>query len=207
MSALTSALPAVVQLTESIPHDSVYRLTVAQYHEMIDKDILTEDDPVELLEGWLITKMSKNPPHILVVGLTREALGKLVQGNWFVDSQEPITTEKSEPEPDVSVVKGNRRDFAERHPYPKEVGMLVEVSDASLKRDRTTKKRIYAAAQIAIYWIINLVEAQIEVYTKPSGPTAKPDFAHRQDYKRGDTIPVILEGKEVGRIVVDDLLP
>lgn len=81
-------------------------LSVAQYHELIRAGILTEDAPVELLEGRLVTKMPKDPPHRLATGLLREALQKVVPEGWYVDSQEPVTLSDGEPEPDVMVVRG-----------------------------------------------------------------------------------------------------
>ena len=88
----------------AVPTEPIYRLSVAQYHAMAEHGILTEDDPVELLEGWLVQKMTKYRPHTLTTGLVRRALDEIVPGGWYVDSQEPITTEESEPEPALSEV-------------------------------------------------------------------------------------------------------
>src|SRR5947199_10756848 len=90
----------------AFPTEPIYRLSVAQYHAMADHGILDENDPVELLEGWLVQKMTKHPPHILVTLLIRQALERLFGEGWYVNSQEPITTPESEPEPDVFVVRG-----------------------------------------------------------------------------------------------------
>lgn len=99
-----------------IPDAPIWRLTVDQYHHMIQTGILTSDDPVELLEGWLVTKIPKTRRHSLVTQLTREALANAVPDGWFVDAQEPITTADSKPEPDVMIVRGKRRDYVEGHP-------------------------------------------------------------------------------------------
>src|SRR6476469_4194244 len=85
----------------AVPTEPIFRLTVAQYHEMIRRGILAADDPIELLEGWLITKMSKNPPHRIATKKLLRALERLIPSGWYVDSQEPITTIDSEPEPDA----------------------------------------------------------------------------------------------------------
>jgi Uma2 family endonuclease len=85
--------------------------------------------------------------------------------------------------------------------------MLAEVSDSSLDRDRNDKGRIYARARIPIYWIINLFDRQVEVYTDPSGPTAAPAYAKRQIFKVGDAVPVMLDGALVGSIPVAELMP
>jgi hypothetical protein len=83
----------------------------------------------------------------------------------------------------------------------------VEVADSSLRRDRDLKKRIYARAAIPSYWIVNLADRRIEVYTAPSGPGASPDYAERADYAAEDAVPVVIEGREVGRVAVGMVLP
>jgi len=190
-----------------VPTDPIWRLRVDQYHQMIRTGILTDDDPVELLEGWLVTKMPKNPSHRLATQLTRELIERLLPPGWHVDVQEPITTETSEPEPDVMIVRGERRQYRDRHPRGDEVALVIEVSDTTLQRDRTLKKAIYARASIPIYWIINLSEAQIEVYTSPSGSSEKPDYQQRQDYRLDDQAPLVIDQQEIARIAARDILP
>jgi Uma2 family endonuclease len=191
----------------AVPPEPVLRLTVEQYHGMIRAGILVDGDPMELLEGWLVQKMTKYPPHVLSAGCTLDALAAVVAGGWHVRAEGPVTTRDSEPEPDVSVIRGRRRDYANRHPSPKEVALLVEVGDTSLERDRGWKKHIYAAAGIPCYWIVNLIDGQVEVHTQPSGPGEQADYAARQVYRRGDRIPVVLDGAQAGTVAVDDLLP
>ncbi len=189
------------------PPDLVWRLGVKQYHGMIEAGILTDDDPVELLDGCLVPKMPKNPPHALANGLVHEAIVGLLPAGWFADSQEPITTEDSEPEPDVRVVRGERRAFAERHPGPQDLGLVVEISDATLERDKTIKQQLYGRAAIAIYWIVNLRDRRIEIYTEPSGTADVPGYGQRRELAAGEEVPLILDGVEIGRLAVSDLLP
>jgi Uma2 family endonuclease len=190
-----------------IPTVPIYRLTVAQYHAMAEAGILGEDAPVELLEGWLVKKMTKLPPHTLGTLFVRRALERILPDGWYLNSQEPITTTESEPEPDIFIARGDPRDYAERHPGPADLALVVEVADSSLSYDRSTKKRIYARANIAIYWIVNLIDRQIEVYTDPTGPADEPTYRHHQEYAATDTLPVLLNGDEVGRLPLQDLLP
>jgi Uma2 family endonuclease len=189
-----------------VPNDPIYRLSVAQYHDMIQSGILTDHDPVELLEGWLVTKIRKSPHHSLATQLTRDALAEIIPQGWHINVQEPITTEDSEPEPDVLVVRGNRRDYAERHPYPADVALVVEVADATLHRDRTLKQRVYAGAGIAIYWIINLQESQVEVYADPTGAGENARYGQRTIYKAPDRVPVVIGGVEVGQVAIQSLM-
>jgi len=200
MPGTTLSVSAVSKQSAAVPTDVIWRFSVDQYHAIIRAGILTEDDPVELLEGWLVTKMPKNPKHRVVTHLMRQALENLGAPGWYVDTQEPLTTADSEPEPDVMVVRGETRRYLDRHPGPQDVPLVIEVADSSLQRDRTLKKRLYAAAGILVYWIVNLIDNQIEVYTDPSGPGDQPDYRHQQNYGLTDAIPVVIEGREVGHL-------
>jgi Uma2 family endonuclease len=191
----------------ALPPEPVLQFTVDQYHEMARTGILVDGEPIELLEGWLVNKMTKYPPHSVATCETRRVLERLVPAGWLVDTQEPITTDDSEPEPDVSVVRGCRRDYVDHHPSPRDVGLLVEVADTSLDRDRGWKKRIYAAAGIPCYWIVNLIDRQVEVFTQPSGPGQRADYASRQVFRAGDSIPLLLDNVAIGPVAVSDLLP
>jgi Uma2 family endonuclease len=207
MSIITSPSPSSVAKPIEPPTDRLFRLTVDQYHKMIDTGILVDGDPIELLDGLLIEKMTKKPPHAYSTDVTREMLARTVPPGWFVRSQDPITLMESEPEPDCSVVRGDRRQYLKRHPGPADVGIVVEVSDASREQDREWKRRIYAEANIPVYWIVNLIDRQVEVYTDPTGPSQQPDYRLRKDHLPSDGLPVVLDGKEVGSIAVRDLLP
>jgi Uma2 family endonuclease len=191
----------------NVPTDPIWQLSIGQYHQMIELGILTDDDPIELLEGWLVTKMPKNPPHRLTTQLTREALTALLPAGYYVDDQEPITTDESEPEPDVMIVRGQRRDYRDRPAGPQDIAVVIEVSETTLQRDRTLKKRIYARSGIPVYWIINLPERQIESYTHPSGPAEHPDYQRRQDYQTTNHIPLHIGDQVVAELAVAELLP
>ncbi len=181
---------------ETDPAEVFWRMSVPQYHGMIDAGLLTDDDPVELLYGWLIYKMPKNPYHRLVTRRIRAALERLVPKAWFVESQEPITTDDSEPEPDVIVVQGDPEDYGDRHPGPGDLVLVVEVSDATLQRDQTLKKQLYARAGIPVYWIANLPEAQLEVYSGLSPSTSPAEYRHRIVYGLDEVLEVALPGME-----------
>jgi Uma2 family endonuclease len=183
------------------------RLSLEQYHDMVRRGLLTDDDPVELLEGGLVAKMPKNPPHSVATCLTRKGLDGIVPAGWYVRAQEPVTIGEAEPEPDVAVVRGDPRQYVHHHPGPSDLALVVEVADTTLQRDRTTKKSLYAGAAIPVYWIVNLPQEQIEVYTGPSGPAAVPDYRQCLVYGTGDAVPVVIGGTQVGELGVRDLLP
>ena len=187
--------------------DPFYRMSVEQYDEATAQGILTKYDPIELIEGLLIAKMRKTPPHSVSIGLTRDALAGLMPEGWHVSTYCPLATGDSEPEPDQLVIRGQLRDYPDRHPGPGDVALAVEVADLSLDFDRSIKCRIYARADVATCRIVNLVDRQVEVHTEPSGPADSPGYARREVFGPDAEIPVVLDGREVGRVAVRDVLP
>jgi Uma2 family endonuclease len=208
MSPLTTkpAAPAS-HPSADVPAEPIYRLSVAQYHAMAELGILTEDDPVELLEGWLVQKMTNNPPHTVATQLMQEALRSLLPTGWFIAGQALVTTVDSEPEPDLALVRGQIRDYLDRHPGSRDVALVIEVADSSLAQDQGIKKRLYARSEFPVYWVVNLVDRRIEVYTEPTGPVETPDYRHRRDYGPEEIVLMVLEGVDVGQLAVRELLP
>ena len=116
----------------AVPPWPVRKFTVAEYHQMIQAGILTENDTVELIEGWIVPKMPHNPPHDATVDQARELLQTSLPPGWRVRIQSAITTAESEPEPDLVVTPGPASRYAARHPQPHEIALVAEVSDSSL---------------------------------------------------------------------------
>jgi Uma2 family endonuclease len=183
------------------------RFTVDEYHWLTERGFLTEDDNLELLEGYLVMKMARNPPHDGSIQLVEDALKQSAPRGWCVRIQMAVTLADSEPEPDLVVARGDKRTYLTRHPTQADVGLVVEVADSSLPSDRTDKVRIYARAGLSVYWIVNVTDGQVEVYEQPSGPTATPDYGTRHTYRPGDTVPFALDGQPVAQIPVTELLP
>ncbi len=180
--------------------------TVAEYHDLIDRGVLTARDRVELIDGILVDQMPKNPPHESAIRRLTPRLVRLLPAGWVLGPQGPVTFAASEPEPDFSVARGTEADFDTRHPEPAEVGLLIEVSDFSLAFDRGDKLRVYARAGIPVYWIVNVIDRQIEVYTDPTGPATNPAYRTRTDYTAGQSVPVVLDGTAVGAVAVSDAI-
>ena len=111
------------------------------------------------------------------------------------------------PEPDVMVVRGDLRQYRDQLPRAEDVGLVVEVADASLSRDQVFKKAIYAQAGIPVYWLVNLLEQRVEEYTAPTGSAENADYGQRRDYSLADEIPLLLDGRQFATIPVRDLLP
>lgn len=204
----TVPLPLTFKSTPNVSEvpSCVLRLTLQQYHDMVSCGILEDDNQVEFLEGILVKKMTKNRAHSLATRRLRILLEGIVPVGFYVDSQEPTSTSDSEPEPDAMVIRGRPEDYQLHQPEAAQVQLIAEVADSSLQHDRTWKKRIYARAGIPIYWIVNLVQRQIEVFTLPGGETENPDYAQCQVINILQDLPVVLDGREVGRIAVKDVL-
>ena len=151
--------------------------------------------------------MSKNLPHTVAAGLLLDLLPRLLPSGWFLTVQDPIVTLDSLPEPDAALIRGARREYLERRPTAADIALVVEVADTSLEQDRSLKKRLYARAGIVVYWIVNLVERQIEAYTDPAGHAQEPDYRECRIYGPADEIPVVLDENEAGRLSVRELLP
>lgn len=186
----------------------VRRFTLAEYHLLIDTGVLKPGDPYELLNGVLKYKMPQNTPHASTAGKLESRFWRLIAAPWFVRAQKPLTipTTESEPEPDLAVVLGPADRYDDLHPYPQDVALVVEVSDTTLAEDRGEKRETYAAARIPVYWIVNIPERVVEVYTQPRGGKS-PTYRTRTDYPPGTNIPVVLRGTTVGTIPATAVLP
>jgi hypothetical protein len=189
-------------------HDAAFpRFSVARYQRMIEAGILTSEDKVELLENYLVLKMPRNPRHDSTLQRMLRPLLRSVPAGWDLRAQSAITLPDSQPEPGFAVVRGTAIDYENRHPTASDVAVVIEVADSSLLRDQRDKTRIYARGNIPCYWIVNLVDRRIEVFTQPSGPAAVPAYGAFQTYQPGDDIPLVLDGNAGGTVPVSDLLP
>lgn len=204
---IAPAEPSPEEEADGLSLDWIWRFKVKQYHRMIAARVLSQDDPVELLGGWLIRKMTQQPTHPIAVDLLREAFAGCRGRPLYVRTQAPITLGEGEPEPDVALVRGNRGEYVQRHPKPAELFLVVEIADTSLARDRGVKQQMYAQAGVPVYWIVNLIERQVEVYTDPARRSTPPGYRQRRNYGPADVIPVVLDGIEAGTLPVQELLP
>jgi Uma2 family endonuclease len=204
---MEAVMESVVPQTAEVDTSRLYRLSVEQYHQMVESGLLVSGDPIELLEGWLTLKMTKKPAHRFSNEVLVEALRELLPSGYFAQNQQPVTTGDSEPEPDVSVVRGKLRDYAKRHPFAKEVALVIEVADVTLRTDRTIKQRINAKARIPVYWLLNLNARTLEVYTQPVGEGAEAKYNLRVDYTDTQSVPLIVDGRELATIALSTILP
>ena len=149
------------------------RWTRKEYDRLIELGILHEDEPIELVDGQMVVREPKHAPHAVTTGLVSDALRAAFGRGWHVRVQEPIALDdESEPEPDVSVVRGAPRDYLGEHPA--RPALIVEIAMSSLAFDRTRKGGLYARAAVTDYWIVNLVDRVLEVYREPAPDATAP---------------------------------
>jgi Uma2 family endonuclease len=141
------------------------RWTRAQYEQLVEKGFFL-DERLELLDGLLVVREPQGSRHATAILRIGKALARAFGRGYHVRYQMPIALDDtSEPEPDLSVVRGQTTDYRDAHPSAPV--LVVEVADASLARDRRHKGGLYARAGIADYWVVNLVGQVLEVYRQP----------------------------------------
>jgi Uma2 family endonuclease len=142
------------------------RYTSQRYFSLVDEGVLAPDDRGELLEGVIVSVAPQSPSHAGVTERVAEVLRRAVGNRALVREDKPLVlAPRSVPEADVMVVPGRRADYLRAHPTT--ALLVVEVAESSLPQDRITKARIYAAAGIPEYWIVDLRDRRIEIYREP----------------------------------------
>ena len=143
-------------------------ITVAQYHRMLKVGIVYKREPVELLDGQLISMPPEGPLHVSAVTALNELLVQRFAGRAMVRAGNPVSLDNtSEPQPDLTLVHRHDDWYKSAHPRSPEIFLVIEVSLSTLPYDRGRKLRAYARSGIAELWIVNLVHRQVEVYTEP----------------------------------------
>jgi Uma2 family endonuclease len=168
------------------------RISVNEYHRMIEAGILDEDEKVQLIDGMLVAMTPQGQPHAFVIMRLTRLLARALSDEFEVLPQLPLTLgEHSEPEPDLAVVRAQDAASTTRHPGT--ALLVVEVADDSLRFDRRTKLALYARSGIPEYWIVNLQDAVVEVFREPDVPAGS--YRATQVARRGETLtPAILPG-------------
>jgi Uma2 family endonuclease len=183
----------------------LHRITVDEYERIIASGALEDPSRVELIDGYMVDKMAKNPEHSFSTIETYLALADRLPAGWSARQEQPVQIPAyDEPEPDVSVVRGANANYRRRVPAPADVALLVEVSDWTLVQDRGVKLAAYAKDGIPVYWIVNLVDRQVEVYTRP---VKAGRYRSCSVFKPGQQVPVVIAGQPLPPIAVDDILP
>jgi Uma2 family endonuclease len=204
----TEAISRSEMEMEVEPEFPPHLMTIDRYERLVEAGVYGPKDPVFLWKGRLVEKMSKGRPHSITAIILFRILDRLLPEGWHVEMEAALRIGlDSMPEPDLMVVRGGLLDYRKHAPTARDLGIIIEVSDSSVALDRVTKLRSYAAESIPIYWIINIPNHRVEVYTDPTGSADNPSYQERREYGPEDQIPVILDGIEIGRVSVREILP
>ena len=143
------------------------RFTVDEYHRMAEAGILHEDDRVELIGGEIVEMNPIGGRHAACVREINHLLSRQLGDELRVDVQSPVKlNEQEEPQPDLAVIR--TRDYKGSLPTSADVVLLIEVADTSLAYDREVKLPLFASAEIAEVWLVDLNAGIIERHTEPS---------------------------------------
>ena len=183
---------------------SLYRMTLEKYESLIASGFFSKRDDVHLINGYLVNRMPESPFHGAVCEAIRLAIEAILLATWHTRSEKGlrIPSQISIPRPDLVVVRGAPRDYLARYPEPADTALVVEVSYTSLDEDRAMAD-IYGAGGIPVYWLVNLVDSQVEVYSDP-GPDG---YRTHEVLATGHVLHVVVDGVEIGEIAVADILP
>jgi Uma2 family endonuclease len=205
MATIAPTRPAVSPRPSRHKTPPLHRITVDEYERIIASGSLEDPSRVELIDGYMVDKMGKNAEHSYATKESLKALDRRLPAGWTWRQEQPVRIpDFDEPEPDVAIVRGSDADYRHRIPTADDVALLVEVSETTLSQDRGKKRTAYARAGIPVYWIVNLVDRQVEVYTRP---VKAGRYRSRKDYKPGQQVPVVIDGQQLPPIAVDDILP
>jgi Uma2 family endonuclease len=206
MSAVAPSQPPIPAPDPGWIPSPLYRMTVEEYEAMVESGALESRNRFHLINGYLVAKMTQNPPHAVADEALGAALVRILPADRYHGrAAKPVQLlgRDSEPEPDRCIARGTPFDYADHHPGPGEVAIIMEIADSSLAADRTLATEVYGPAGIPVYWIVNLIHRQVEVYAEPS-PLG---YRSTEVVVEGQSVPVVIDGQPVGWIAVSDILP
>ncbi len=196
--------------TETQTGSGLYRMTAESFFRAVDANVFPEKDRVFLRNGRISAKTSRSLSYSATTECLRAAIVPVIPAGWsFWLKSLILGHDLSVPRPDLCIIRGRAQDYFQRGSFPKadEIALVVEVAESSLAEDRGEALADYAKANLPVYWIVNLVDWQVEVYTGPEivGETAR--YTTREVYPVGREVPVLIEGVEVARVPAGSILP
>ena len=190
-------------------------LNLRMYHALIEAGLLPSSNDYELIRGMILSKrpldeegqsMGKGERHVIANEDLSELCRVLDRSRYAVRSQNPVTLpDDGEPEPDVAIVIGPTHRYMDHHPSPDDIYCVFEISDETLRHDRTTKMHLYAEAGLPVYVIVNLQDSQVEFHAEPN--EAERRYELRQVFRPGSDVVIPLRDRDELRLPVADLLP
>lgn len=178
--------------------EHLMRHTADFFHRMLAHGIIRRDEDVELQQGLLIFRVGTGERGLASAARLARALHALPEGSVRAACEE-LTFVDASPESvvrPISVVRSPSGDLCG----------VVEVCDQLPSYYRGNRARIFARHRVPAYWVVDVIEQMIEVYTSPTGPIDSPHYSKREVYRIGDSVPLVLDGSTVGTIAVADVM-
>ena len=190
--------------------DAPYYLTIDLVSRMVETGLIPRDRRIYLQDGRLYEKMAKTKAHGSVGAAVTRAVDRRLPDDWSLWSESTVVLDPTNaPLPDFAVVRSGNllgRAAPERYPEAGDVGLLIEVAVTSLRDDLTTALEQYARAAIPTYWVVDVLGRRILVHAEPRVVEGRGEYARVETYSPGQSLPLVLDGREVARIPFDDLL-
>lgn len=162
--------------------------TVEEYHHMLEVEIISPDERVELVDGEIISMAAKKPPHVITTELIAEYLRELLRGVAHIRVQDPVAlSDRSEPEPDIAVVMPPLRRYIDHHPAPREIFLIIEVAASTWRFDSRKKSEVYARSEIADYWVVDVAARFVYVQRSPLAGI----YTNTSVFNESDTINLV----------------
>jgi Uma2 family endonuclease len=169
-----------------------FKWSIEDWHELVESGVL-ETKAVQLLEGEIVEMSPEGIPHSYTNRNVVKYLRNLLDGLAEVIQAQPITLDNSEPQPDVTIARLPETIYKQHHPYPEDIYWLIEISNRTLKLDKTQKSKTYARNGIPEYWIIDLINQKLIVYTQLQGDR----YNQVQEFTTGTFIPQAFPNKKI----------
>jgi Uma2 family endonuclease len=165
-----------------------HRINLDEWRRMGEAGIFSPESRIELIDGEIIEMSPIGFNHAGHLNRLNHIFTLLVTDQAIVSIQNPLQLgDLSEPEPDFMLLRPEPSFYSTRHPQADDVLLLVEIADSSLAFDRNQKMRLYAAHNIPEYWLINLIEACLEVHRQPQ----PGGYGERMLLHAGDTVQLL----------------
>lgn len=190
-------------MTTTVQHPAIHlqrhRFTVSEYREMDESGLLTDNTPTELLDGEIFDMSPINSLHAAAVKRLNRLLSRVLGDSILLSVQDPVhLSDHSEPQPDIAVLRFRDDYYADEHPTPDDILLIVEVADSTVYKDRNVKMPLYALAGIPETWLVDLGNQTVEVFLQPQSG----NYADVQVYKPGEYIRSVV----VPRVAVRAIL-
>jgi Uma2 family endonuclease len=205
----TAAIDPATERVAATPAGVPYRISADEFYRMIDADVFAPDRRAYLWDGEIYEVRAKTVPHAVSFAKIEVTLVPRIPAGWCPWPENPITISGDRvPLPDFVIVRGTPDAYSRdnRRPAAAEAGLMIEIAPSGVRSDSTFKLEAYARAGVPAYWVVNLMARQVMLCMEPRSEAGIGIYGSIKAHGMGDAVPFILDGREVGRIPVGDMI-